>query len=90
MRRIPQRELRNNVSGVLRDVAAGETLRITVRGVPVADLVPVRDEPGPRRYVPREDLLRAFGDLRLDEAFVQGFLADVADATDDQPRDPWS
>ncbi len=41
MREIPQRELRNNVSAVLREVEAGGSLRVTVRGRPVADLVPV-------------------------------------------------
>ena len=41
MREIPQRELRNNVAAVLREVEGGESLRVTVRGRPVADLVPV-------------------------------------------------
>jgi prevent-host-death family protein len=40
-REIPQRELRNSVSDVLRQVEAGASLRVTVRGRPVADLVPV-------------------------------------------------
>jgi prevent-host-death family protein len=38
---VPQRELRNNTAGLLRRVEAGEHLRITVHGHPVADLVPV-------------------------------------------------
>ena len=41
MREIPQRELRNNVAAVLREVERGESLRVTVRGRPVADLVPI-------------------------------------------------
>ena len=41
MREIPQRELRNNVAAVLREVEGGESLRVTVRGRPVADLIPV-------------------------------------------------
>lgn len=41
-RRIAQRELRNDVSGVLREVAAGEELTVTVRGQPVAELRPAR------------------------------------------------
>jgi prevent-host-death family protein len=45
MRDIPQRELRNNVSAVLREVEAGTTLRVTVRGRPVADMVPVTARP---------------------------------------------
>jgi prevent-host-death family protein len=45
MNRIPQRELRNNVSAVLRRVMAGERLRVTVGGRDAADLVPVDDRP---------------------------------------------
>jgi prevent-host-death family protein len=45
MERIPQRELRNDVSSVLRRVMAGEQLRVTVSGRDAADLVPVDDAP---------------------------------------------
>lgn len=38
---IPQRLLRNDVGAVLRRVEAGETLRITVHGRPVAKLSPL-------------------------------------------------
>ena len=38
---IPQRELRNDVSSVLRRVAAGEEFIVTVSGQPVAELRPV-------------------------------------------------
>ncbi len=45
MNRIPQRELRNDVSAVLRRVMAGEQLRVTVAGRDAADLVPIDDAP---------------------------------------------
>ena len=45
MRRIPQRELRNDVSAVLRRVMAGERLRVTVAGRDAADLVPIEGAP---------------------------------------------
>jgi len=45
MKRIPQRELRNDVSRVLRRVMAGEQLRVTVAGRDAADLVPIEDAP---------------------------------------------
>jgi prevent-host-death family protein len=45
MRRIPQRELRNDVSAVLRRVMTGERLRVTVAGRDAADLVPIEDTP---------------------------------------------
>jgi prevent-host-death family protein len=39
------RELRNDLSRVLRRVQAGERLRVTLRGRAVADLVPVSSRP---------------------------------------------
>jgi len=39
---IPQKELRNHVSDVLRRVEAGETFTVTVAGRPVAELRPAR------------------------------------------------
>ena len=42
MTTVPQKELRNQVSEVLRRVEAGETLTITVAGREVAELSPVR------------------------------------------------
>jgi len=44
---IPQKELRNDVSAVLRRVESGETVVITVSGRPVAELSPT----GHRRWV---------------------------------------
>jgi prevent-host-death family protein len=41
MATIPQKELRNNVSEVLRRAEAGEEITITVAGRPVAQLGPV-------------------------------------------------
>jgi prevent-host-death family protein len=43
--RIPQRDLRNDVSAVLRRVMAGERLRVTVAGRDAADLVPIEESP---------------------------------------------
>ncbi len=52
--KIAQRELRNDVAAILRRVAAGESFTVTVRGVPVAELVPIR---APRRFVPRRQVM---------------------------------
>lgn len=51
---IPQRELRNRVSAVLREVERGGTFTVTVRDRPVARLVPPGD--GPSTEVGREQL----------------------------------
>ncbi len=50
---VATRELRNDTAGVLRKVEAGETVVITVRGKPVADLVPHRPD-APRWLTPSE------------------------------------
>jgi prevent-host-death family protein len=49
---IPQRELRNRVSEVLRRAEQGEEFLITIDGRPVAELGPHRR----RRWVPRDRL----------------------------------
>ncbi|HEX2393180.1 MAG TPA: type II toxin-antitoxin system prevent-host-death family antitoxin [Solirubrobacterales bacterium] len=43
---VASRELRNDTGGLLRRVEAGESIVITRRGKPVADLVPHRQESG--------------------------------------------
>lgn len=84
---IAQRDLRNDVSSVLRRVAAGESFTVTVRGEPVAELVPVRR---PQVFVARDELLGMFGPVRpdpdlLDE--IREMRSDVAaDGTDRADR----
>lgn len=56
MATIPQKELRNQVSEVLRRVEAGETLTVTVAGRPVAELGPAHQ----RRWVSGAGLARAW------------------------------
>ena len=67
MKTIPQRELRNRISRVLRDVEAGERMRITVGGRPVAELVPVG---GARReFVPMDAVVSLLRRASLDRKF---------------------
>lgn len=44
MREIGVRDLKAQLSSVLRDVEEGETVRVTSRGRPVAEIVPVTPE----------------------------------------------
>lgn len=78
---IPQRELRNNVGAILRAVEAGEAFTVTVRGRPVARLVPPGD--GPRVDVDRATVLQILGDP-TDDA-----LAADLDAAEAPIDDPW-
>jgi prevent-host-death family protein len=83
-RTIPQRELRNNVSEVLRAVEAGETFTVTVRGRPVARLVPPGEAGQPRVDVDRATLRRILAQP-VDES-----LAAELDAAEAPLDDPWS
>jgi prevent-host-death family protein len=56
MRSIGIRELRQNASQYIRLVKAGETIEVTERGVPVAELRPC--QPSPRGESPYEQLVR--------------------------------
>jgi prevent-host-death family protein len=81
MRMIPQRELRDHISQVLREVEAGERLRITVDGRPVADIVPIG---GPRRtFVPRDEVLQMLSRAPLDPAFQHDLEAATGSTIDE-------
>jgi prevent-host-death family protein len=82
-RTIPQRELRNNVGAVLRAAEAGETFTITVRGRPVARVVPPGEPGRPRVDVDRQTLLRI-----LETPVDDGFELDI-DSAEAPVGDPW-
>jgi prevent-host-death family protein len=79
-RDIPQRELRNDVAAVLREVEAGASLRVTVRGRPVAELVPVSSR---RRALRRSELARILDEAPLDDAFAADVDAAVGSTIDE-------
>jgi len=67
MKTIPQRELRNRISQVLRSVESGEHMQVTVDGRAVALLAPVG---GRRRtFVPRDEVLALLRRASLDRKF---------------------
>ena len=61
---------------VLRRVAAGESVCVTVNGKPVADLTP---HAGRRTWVPMSEIIRLVESAPLDERFE----ADIAPLTSD-------
>lgn len=78
---ISQRELHDDIARVLRDVEAGERLRVTVGGRPVADLVPVSDHR--RTFVSREEVSRILEFAPLDENFARD-VRSAAESTIDE------
>ena len=79
---IPARELRNDVSAVLRRVEAGEHLRVTVSGRAVAELVPLRTRPA---SAPWEAFIRDSARWRADPALAKELADLLPDTTDDLP-----
>lgn len=77
IREVPQRELRNNIGQVLHEVEAGSELRITVRGRPVADLIPVRELP---KATSRERALSVINKIKPDNQLAD----DIALAFDER------
>jgi prevent-host-death family protein len=80
---IPQRELRNNTAGLLRRVEAGERLRITVHGHPVAELVPIDRV---QRFVPFDELVNELRGTMLPDDRLEHELREL----DEPPRDPFA
>ena len=64
---IPQRELRNNVSDVLRRAEGGERFTITVNGRPVAELGPARAG----RFAAPEGLAAILSGVPVDTGWAQ-------------------
>jgi prevent-host-death family protein len=82
-RTIPQRELRNRIGEVLREVEAGARIRVTVRGRPVAELVPVE----PRQtWAPWESVERIRAEAPLDPGLRSEIVEALGDSLAD---DPW-
>ncbi|HXM69570.1 MAG TPA: type II toxin-antitoxin system prevent-host-death family antitoxin [Thermoanaerobaculia bacterium] len=79
---IPARDLRNKVSAVLRRVEAGETLRVTVSGRPVAELGPL---PGRPQSLAWDAFMSEADFWRADPGLTKDLAELVPDTTDDAP-----
>ncbi len=76
------RELRNDLSRVLRRVQEGERLRVTLRGRPVADLVPVASRP---RTLPWPVFWSALAESQADPGMRGDLEQAVQGGTDELP-----
>jgi len=78
---IPARELRNDVSAILRRVEGGERLRVTVSGRPVAELSPLA--PQRPRWVSWGSFREALVGALADPGLLTDLRALAPDTTDD-------
>ena len=79
---VPLRQLRNDTASLLRRVEAGEHLRITVHGHPVAELVPL-DRTHP--FVPFDELVSELRGTMLPDDHLDDELREL----DEAPQDPF-
>ncbi len=86
MTTIPQRELRNNVSDVLRRAEQGERFTITVAGRPVAELGPPARTDGGTSVA---ELWRALVESPVDPEWADD-LKRMREEDRANSRDPWA
>ncbi len=67
-RRITQRELRNDSGRIMRALDKGKAFVVTRNGVPVGELIPLRQ----RAFVPSEVVVAAFAGAPAQMASVRG------------------
>ena len=79
---VASRDLRNQTRELLDRVAAGETITITVRGTPVADLTPVGRR---QQWMGRDALLARLTGRQADSALRDELTALSDETTDDLP-----
>ena len=79
------RDLRNDVSEVLRRAESGEEFVVTVRGRPVARLAAVDDRPG---TMPGDTFIAGMAKVGADPELLDDLRAIVAGTIDE--IDPWS
>jgi prevent-host-death family protein len=79
---IPARDLRNDVSAVLRRVEHGERLRVTVSGRPVAELRPLPTRPTSMAW---DAFFRDNDRWRADPGLAEELAELLPDTTDDLP-----
>jgi prevent-host-death family protein len=77
---VPARDLRNRVSQILRRVQAGERLRITVSGRPVAELTPLGRKPG---SMTAAEFWHALSRAQADAQLGGDLRSALPDSTDD-------
>lgn len=75
------RDLRNKTADLLKRVEAGESMVITVRGKPVADLVPHHTD-GPK-WMPKDELVELLKTHSADPGLLDDLKRIAGETTDE-------
>lgn len=81
MTEVPSRDLRNDTAGVLRKVQSGDDVVITVKGRPVAALVPIQRSR--RGWLDRVELVRRLRVCQADPGLRDDLAELAGDTTED-------
>jgi prevent-host-death family protein len=81
MSEVASRELRNHTADVLRRAAGGENITITVRGRPVAQLVPLPSSG--RRPLTRDEMIELLRTSQADPGLRDDLKVLAGETTDD-------
>jgi prevent-host-death family protein len=81
MTTVASRELRNDTAGVLRRVAAGEDVIVTVNGRPVARITAVREKR--RQWLSRDEFLARLHGSQADPGLRADLELLAGETTDD-------
>ena len=73
---IPQRELRNDIAAILREAEAGTEFTVTVRGRPVAKVVPLDERAGAETLT---STARRCSGSSAESPVDEGWAADLAE-----------
>jgi len=78
---VASRDLRNHTAQVLREVAQGGRVTVTVNGAPVAEIIPVQHRR--RLSIPRDEMLARLRLNQADPGLRDDLRALAGDTTDD-------
>ncbi len=81
MSTVASRDLRNHTADVLRQVADGTPVTITVNGVPVAEISPIRS--ARRQFLSRADLIEIMTQRQADAGLRHDLAVLAGETTDD-------
>lgn len=81
MTTIASRDLRNHTADVLRQVSGGTDVTITVNGLPVAEIRPIRS--ARKQFLSKADLIEIMAERQADSGLRDDLATLAGETTDD-------